>query len=783
MQIINVSVHEIVDFLTRKGDIDSRVFNSSTMQIGSQMHEIYQSKQGENYLSEVSVSTILVYKSFEYHINGRIDGLIIENNKVIIDEIKTTNTLIEKFFLENKDWHLSQAEFYGYMYAKEHGCNNIEILLTYISQNTNEREIKSFLYNFSEIEEKIYKYIEEYSSFRSIIYRKQKSTLKSLSNLSFPFPFIRDGQELLIEKTKECALTNKNIFIEASTGIGKTISTIYGSLFGIKEQKINRIFYLTAKNSGFESANKALEDLRGKEILLTSVEIQAKTKMCINTKKVGRCNPEECVYTIGYYSKLREILSQELIKPKMFTKKNILKLAYKYKICPFELALDISSYSDFIICDYNYAFNKISLLKRYFVTSDKEYNKFLLVDEAHNLIDRGREMYSQRLPLKLFNSCEDEFNIIVDKKLNKIILDLKKYIKLFNDFLIDKNLVVENYDEDFILTCEVFLTQFQKYKLDSLEHFPLIDDLTLELYKFTQIYHLALNDNDIFKLFLEKENDEIVLCIKCLDASKFIKDTVYKCCGSVFFSATLSPVSYYENLLLSRNDLESYTIPSPFNKDNLKILINKNISLLYKDRKSSLNKVIEMIKTFCLEKKGNYIVYCPSFEYLGMLLENFNLDNVDFIVQKRNMNIEEKNDFLDFFSIVEEKVRIAFCVIGGSFSEGIDLIGEKLIGVVIIGIGLPMVNYENKLLKDYYASIGYDGYEYAFLNVGINKVMQAVGRVIRSENDRGAVLLIDRRYGNNKFLNLFNSIWLNHKFIESNEELINELDKFFNANQ
>lgn len=784
MYKVDLSVHEIVDFLLRSGDIDDRYFNNFTMQEGSKIHSEYQNKQQDNYLNEVKLETTIYYDVFEYHISGRADGIILDPERTIIDEIKSTNDNLEIFFEKNKKWHLGQTQFYAYMYAKQNKLERIWVRLTYIHQISKKIILREFEYSIFELEKIILDFIKDYSSFRAVILRRDNSFLESLQQMEFPFSHLRNGQDILVNETRNAAINREFIFIEAATGLGKTISTLYGALQAIKEKKVNRIFYLAAKNSGFESALDAIKIYKKNGLKVSAVQISAKTKMCINDKKIGRCNPAECPYTKGYYSKLQDTIKEIITSNDIFDKDYIIDLGKRNYMCPFELSLDISLYCDVIICDYNYVFNPISLLKRYFENRDKEYLKFLLIDEAHNLINRSRDMYSQTLPYELYLEAREDFMMLESKKIKKAIKALDEDFDLFFKCEFDDYLVLEKMDDNFIEHLDFLNKVCSEYKNEIGFKSSKIDEFLLEAYKFQNIYSYFQNNEDIYKLYLEKDtNGRFSVNIKCLDASRFIKNTLHKTFGSVFFSGTLSPLDYYKKLICDNTNLNSYHIDSPFNKNNLKLLLSNKVSLRYKDRNSTINEVAQQCRAFVEQKEGNYFIFCPSFEYLEKLEKLLENINGKLVVQKRNMSDDEKTVFLTNFKVVSKQTKVGLVVLGGSFCESIDLSGDQLIGVVVIGIGLSAVSFETNIYKEYFEKIGLNGFDYAYFNPGLNKVMQAVGRLIRTENDTGIALLIDNRFSNKRYNDLFKLTWSNFKVVDNAIDVKREVIAFYNQNK
>ena len=783
MITLSLSVHQIVDFLFRSGDIDDRIYNTSSMLEGTRLHKFYQDRQGNNYLKEYYLKYIFYVDDYELIVDGRSDGIIL-GPIVTIEEIKTTIDDLDHFFKENEMWHLAQAEFYAYIYAKTNNLNKINVSLMYFSQNKKDRLKKIYNYDFDILEQKIYCYLNDYLSYQKTFLIKERIRDESLKNLSFPFPFIRNGQNELIESTIECVLNHTSNFVEASTGIGKTISTLYGSLCLMKDKRIDKIFYSTPKNSGFLSAINALNIFKNKDVRLTSVEIIAKDKACLNKKRIGKCNPDECKFTIGYYDKLKEVIKEIVLNNDIIDANLIKKYALKYTMCPFELSLDLSLLADVIISDYNYLFDPISQLKRYFESPDKQYKMIALIDEAHNMVNRSVDMFSSILSSSSFFKALTDLKKIRNKQIMKIYNSLEEYFNYYLefDFSEQKEFILDSLNIDFVLRLKKYNEEIKKYRLKHKKFkSENVDNFNRDLYRFLLIYDYYIKYKDQYKLFIRSEKeDEITLNMMCLDASKFIVSSLNHFEGSIFFSATLSPIDYYINLIVNNNNnVKTLSLPSPFKKENFKVLVDNSTSFIYKDRLLTIDKIRDYILTFSKKRKGNYMVFCPSYKYLETLKLVLKDDDLNIIYQEKNMTNVSKDSFLNEFKEKVNKTTVGVVVLGGIFSEGIDLVGDRLNGVIILGIGLPSISFENELKKEYYNSLSYNGFEYAYINVGINKITQALGRLIRSENDKGIALLIDYRYKNKTYIPLFNDKWSNHKVIKNKYELEDELDKFY----
>lgn len=775
MKQIELSVHELVDFVLRKGDIDSRSFNSMTMQEGTRIHNIYQSKQGSNYLKEYPLKGIFSYEDSLVYLSGRSDGIILEDVP-IIEEIKSTNCDLNSFFKENEEWHLGQAICYGYLYAIEKGLDKVKIRLTYISQVNNDILKKNYCYKTDELLTKIHQYFDVYFQFARIIETRKNRRNESLSVLRFPFSNAREGQMELIDFTKQAIESADSRFAEASTGIGKTMATIFSTLSYLKEDKLDKVFYLCPKNTNFDNAAKALEILNKEGYLLSYTEIRARSKMC-PYKLEKTCNPDDCPLTVGYYSKLKDVLKDCLVHENLLNSEIIDKYAKKYDVCPFELSLDFSVYTDFVVCDYNYAFHPISYLRRFFEVPDKTYRIFALVDEAHNLIDRARDMFTVTFSEEDYKNLKKELKGYRNPEINKILRKINQDLRLFKQFEFnDQPIILEQLDSKFIqhitkLRSEINVleTDNPKLKLKKGKDFP------IDLYKFIVINDLL---NDGFKIILDNKYDNLTIKLFCIDPSSFINKSLFHFLGTLFFSATLTPIDYFQKVNLNRDGFKTISLPSPFNPNNFFLIINDNISIKYKDRDKTLEEVVKEINIFVSKKVGNYLIFVPSFEYSRKIEKYFINDN-RFVFQTATMTNKDKDEFLANFKENPQESRIGVCVISGSFAESIDLTGDRLIGVVIVGVGLPQVNFENNLVKDFYIQKEMNGYEFAYMNPGINKVLQALGRVIRTQNDKGSALIIDSRYAQSHYFSILKDRYKNYTKIKDSNGLIKALNSFY----
>ncbi|MCD8204152.1 MAG: hypothetical protein LUB56_03425 [Coprobacillus sp.] len=756
---LKLSVHQLVDFLCRSGSIDDRVFNEKTMEEGSRLHLLREKQVGRYFLTEYYLKEDFFVSDMIITLDGRADGIIKRKDYYIIDEIKSTISDLEEFNDANEEWHLAQARCYAYMFSKKNNLEHIGVNITYIQQGTSNSLTREFDFEYSDLERYIFDLIERYLEFYHIIMDNSERRLSSIESLKFPYEHLRKGQAELINKVYEASTNGTRLFSEAPTGIGKTIATLYPYILSTRVED-NKIYYLTAKNSGKLSALSAIREMESKGLRYKSIVITAKEKVCL--AKGANCNPEECPYAKNYYSKVKEALTLALLKEDIYDYDYLLDISKSYGLCPFEFSLDLSEYCDIVICDYNYIYDPLSHFKS---LDEGETHGLLLVDEAHNLVERSKEMYSASISEESLVKCLANMKYY-KTSVRRLLGRLRRlYTSLTETYKSDEEYVSFT-SFDYIYTeLDKFVTSYQKISKDDSKAIKKeVKDLYLEIFHFMRIYEITLSSGDTRYFFRFHPNLEI--SIYHLDPSSYIKETNSLFKSVTMFSATLSPHSYYLKLLGGDKDDEFLSLPSPFNSDNFKVMIASNVSIRYKNREASYQKVTDYIKAFVSGKVGNYFIYFPSYEYLFNILPLWNSEEYDTYVQDRDMNEEDKNLFLSRFNESPKRTTIGFLVIGSIFSEGIDLTYDRLIGVCVVGVGLPSLNYESNLIRNHYDELGLDGYEYAYKNPGINKVMQAMGRVIRNEDERGVGLLIDDRY-NRDYPDIINTTYPNHTSVYS----------------
>jgi len=770
---INLSVRELVEFVLRCGDINSRYRSSKRAAEGTKIHTRLQNKhkrtaklKGVVYESEVPVKITGEYKEFAFEIDGRIDGLVEELNDdgtktLHIEEIKSAADLKETVDLNHP--HLAQAKCYGYMYALSEGFSDTVIHLTYCRLETFEEKTFDEKYEFNELKQFFYDLLEKYYKWQKLYSSNIIKRNETLKGLSFPFDGFRKGQRDFAAAVYKTLFSKKKLFAQAPTGTGKTVSTIFPVLKFIGKENLSdvKVFYTTAKTITRQNACDIIEKMQKKGLFIKCICLTAKEKICLCEEK--SCTPEKCIYAKGHFDRVNSALFELIKEEELITRDVVVKYAGNFRVCPFELALDATLFSDFIVCDYNNVFDPKIQLKRFF--GDGKKGKYIvLADEAHNLSDRAREMFSAEISKTEVGNTMKE---IKDKKspVYKAFSKLNRHIAAIKKTVGDEKAVIEKkYPEDFIYIlsdvqtkCDKWLTKNEnescREKVLSL-YFKILDFIRISEFFSPDYTVLSFYDNGDFKIKL-----------LCINPSKLLAEQEEKFISSVFFSATLTPLKYFLNILGGADTDNSISINSPFKKENLEVIIDTSVSAKYKDRYENIPRICEKIAYGLNKRAGNHFVFFPSYEYMEKVVKTFiemftgeNKD-INIAVQPRNLTDGEKEKFLENFKESPQRTFAAFAVMGGVFSEGIDLAGDRLCGAIIIGVGLPLITLERNIIKEYYDKKNINGFDYAYTYPGFNKVMQAAGRVIRTETDTGYIMLIDSRFGEKKYLEMFPSQW------------------------
>lgn len=762
---IKLSVRSFVEFLCQSGDIDNRfggISDKAAMEAGSKAHRKIQKSMGPEYQSEVPLKLCLTGEKYSVAIEGRADGIFPQEDLIYIDEIKGTYKDI-RYITEPICVHKAQAMCYGYFFALRESIDKIGIRNTYVNLETEELKFFEEIFTIEELKIWFNNLYTELQKWGDYLWEHQNIRDTSIKNLDFPFEY-REGQRNLAVSVYKCISQEKNLFIQAPTGVGKTISTIYPSVKIMGEGMTNKIFYLTAKTITRTAAEDAYKVLRDKGLVFKSATITAKDKLCFLESEEGpECNPIACPYAKGHYDRVNEAVYDIIMHEDVISRQKIEEYAIKHKVCPFEFGLDVTYWVDGIICDYNYVFDPHVYLKRYFSEGSKRDYVFL-VDEAHNLVDRAREMYSASI-------VKEDFLVIkrlVADKSKKLANALERCNKNMLEY---KRECHEGYSiipsEDFfalnMLRLSDELTSFMEKNRD----FPYMKELSEFFFKVKHYNEIHEELDDNYLIYTEHTKEGFMLRLFCINPSGNLVRRIDYGKNAVFFSATLLPVNYYKELLSGNQEDYAIYAHSIFDTDKRLLLVAGDVTSRYTRRnEKEFEKVHQYILKITKSKEGNYMVFFPSYKYLEEVYKLCQKDEgVEYIVQNSRMTEQDKEAFLKSFDKPGEKSLVGMCVMGGVFSEGIDLKKDSLIGVVVVGTGIPSIDTRQQLLKCYFDEHQRNGYEYAYTYPGMNKVLQAAGRVIRTEEDRGVIALLDDRFLTLTYRNLFPREWEQYKVI------------------
>lgn len=843
MQELHTSVRNLVEFILRGGDIDNRSGRMITdaMMEGSKIHRKIQRSMGEDYQAEVPLALTIEAEEYMLVIEGRADGIAYgefpnQNSEkeaytqdtfldrtgkseemVYIDEIKgvyrNVATMEAPVYV-----HKAQAMCYAYIYALQNHLDQIGVQMTYCNLDTEDVKLFQEVFAWDALADWFGNLIAEYRKWADwqIMWRRKRQ--ESIQNLEFPYPY-REGQRKLVGDVYRTIRRGKNLFLQAPTGVGKTISTIFPAVKAVGEELADRIFYLTAKTITATVAKETFGLLREQGYQAKIIQLTAKEKLCLcgNTAIEQaaadqdnpypdfpqiklECNPQNCPYAKGHFDRVNDAVFELLQASDLFTREEILAQARKHRVCPFELSLDVATWCDNILCDYNYVFDPNVYLKRFFQDSSKEKYLFL-VDEAHNLVDRSREMYSATLykedilAVKKIMKPHNQAIARTLDKCNKAMLDFKRECE--NCSVCESVGVLTFYLMRLVSQMEEF---FEKPR-----EFPdkkTVLDFYFELRNFVNIYDLV---DENYVIYDEMQEDgRFMIKLFCVDPSKNLQKCIDKSVSTIFFSATLLPINYYKRLLSTKEDNYAIYAQSTFDETQRLLAFGRDVSTKYTRRgPAEYEKIARYIRAAIRSKKGNYMVFFPSYKMMQDVYDVFvrveresdtrngvavsdeqNIaeesleESLTIIMQHSNMNEAEREEFLQAFEQEDGGTLVAFCVMGGIFGEGIDLKNDRLIGAVIVGTGLPQISNEREILKQYYDKQGLSGFDYAFRYPGINKVLQAAGRVIRTQEDRGIIVLLDERFLQSDYNALYPREWKNR--IVGNVETVDaEICKFW----
>ncbi|MBC8530310.1 ATP-dependent DNA helicase [Gehongia tenuis] len=764
--VYTLSVHQFIDMHFKDADLGYAFSSVSRMLEGSESHRKVQESRGGDYEAEKTLRYEMDGGDFSVVVQGRADGLFEKGGLPFVEEIKTT---YRREVTGGLPLHLRQAECYAFMLAQRDGLTAVGTRLTYVTLPEGAARSFESLHTRKSLEEKFMPLVSATLELYGSRYRHEKLLSSTAGGLHFPFPSFRKGQREMAGAVWRALTNRERLMVEAPTGIGKTLAALYPAVLALGRGEIRRVFYLTARNTGHESARQALELLRQRGLSIHSLELTAKTKLCPTH---GEC--AKCPYAKGYYSKARQILREVAGEARHWTGEDLIALGEAREVCPFELALDLSEEMDAVILDYNYAFDPRVQLKRYFAEGPRDYA--LILDEAHNLVDRSRDMYSAEIEKSLYLQAKGEVRALGEdgafilgpiRRLQELFLTLRKSHRGAFHTLSELPEGFSAALAQFAAACDDFLKAHAQLRL------PALLDAYYASAAFLRVYQ---DFSPSYALVLERDKGGERLALLCLDPSAFLQKAVSRARSAVAFSATLSPMDYYRDLL-GMEGCRTLAVDSPFDPANF-LPLTLPLETTWKKRDKTAPEVALALHAMVSSHPGHYLAFFPSYGYLKTVQEALqSLAEYPIIQQARDMTARARASFLKRFD-GDADTLLGLAVMGGVFGEGIDLVGERLIGVAVVSVGLPQIGPRRDLIKKYFDETRGSGFNYAYVYPGMGKVLQAAGRVIRTHEDRGVALLIDQRFSRQPYRGLFPG-HLQPEAVRTYGELMDRFKKFW----
>ncbi|MFC6169437.1 ATP-dependent DNA helicase [Loigolactobacillus jiayinensis] len=779
-----IGVRELVEFVLRSGDLNQRQGSQNTALNGARIHRRLQKQRGADYEKEVYLKQTVTMSGRDYVIDGRADGISHTDKQYTIEEIKTSDLDFTELSENTLRLYWGQAQVYGYILAVQQELIDVTLQLTYFQTTTETITTKTKVLSRTELTDFFQQLIAEYEEWLVLRDQWRAQRNQTVKQVTFPFPAYRQGQRELAVAVYKTILLQKRLFVEAPTGTGKTISTLFPAIKALGEDKIQRVFYLTAKQSTRQVAEEAVALLSQQGMQLKSITLTAKDK--ITFAEEADLAPEENPYMLGYYDRIKPALRDLLTNENQLTRAVIEAYARKHMVDPFEFSLDASLFADVIICDYNYLFDPIVYLQRFF--SEPDQDNFFLVDEVHNLVSRSRAMYSASVSSQTFQAVlqqTKDSSSTGSSALEKTTRKVKRALTKISKPLRDADVVEMTAQAPLDSVTEALADWVAKVHdwLGEYPDSPLVETL-LDAY-FTSLTYLKIADlyDDTYQSLVTYDSKLRQTTVKqlCLDPSAFLDRSLSLGAGAILFSATLSPLSYYQQVLGNSAASLPFRLASPFPPQHQALLVTPYIQTTYRQREQNLERIVTSIGAMVNAKTGNYLVFLPSYSYLETVQTAFSAayPQLTIITQTNQMDETQRAEFLTQFKPAPLETLVAFCVLGGIFSEGIDLKGERLSGVAIVGVGLPGLSTERNLVRDYFDAQQGTGFQYAYQLPGMNHVLQAAGRLIRGSHDVGVILLLDQRFASSRYTQLFPAHWQHFQRCYSVAQLTTQIEYFW----
>jgi DNA excision repair protein ERCC-2 len=751
-----VSVRSLVEHLLRSGDLHFDFFGSISAADGIRAHQQIQRSRPQGYQSEVVVRFTVEHADLQLCITGRIDGVLVEDGRAVIEEIKTTRRSPDELAQAPNPLHWGQAQCYAYMWAVREKVSSVVVRLTYMNLDSGKIHQLEQMWDRVALEAFFNDLVSRYMAWIASRVHWVLLRDRSIKKLAFPFDAYRTGQRDMAVAVYRNIREKGHLLVQAATGIGKTMGVLFPAIKALGDGLADKVVFLTARGTGRLAAESALGTLMAKGLRIKSVSLTAKDKICFNPE--GVCGPDGCEWALGYYDRVNVALSDALGHDDL-TRDRIERIARHHCVCPFEFSLELVTWTDCVVCDYNYAFAPGVMLQRLF--GEEGGRHALLVDEAHNLVDRSREMFSAQLakePILAMRRLLKGHLPGIHGALGRINTWMAALRRRCDET--DQGLVEEELPVVLIDRLKVFLRVAERWlALNVLTPFrDGLQDLFFEALRFVRVAEVF---DRHYTVICQASSKGLRVKLFCVDPSHQLRMAWQRCRSAVLFSATLTPGGYFQSVLGCCEQATMLNLPSPFPSSNLAVFVADQIATLYRQRQDTCGAVTRTIVNLVRQRTGHYMLFFPSYEYLHMIYELFCDECAELatVIQAPEMDEEARMTFLSHFKKAASHTLVGFVVMGGIFGEAIDLKGDRLIGAVIVGVGLPGISLERDLIRDYYHRTRACGFEFAYQYPGINRVLQAAGRVIRTEKDQGTLLLIDRRYGQQRYRRLLPPHW------------------------
>ena len=770
------AIRDMVEFVLRRGDLHRGAVLGVDPGDAIRIHQEVQSSRPDGYQREAPVQYQVETDEVTLNLGGRIDGVWERSDGVVIEEIKTVAD-IKDAPADGDPVHWAQAKIYAFIYAQQNRLDTVGVRLTYVSADSGARHELEFLFTRDQLEAAFNTVVGEYLKWAAQVFRFRTERDASLREAVFPYDSMRPGQEQIIQAVYNAIRERNRLFLKAPTGLGKTMGVLFPAVKALGTHEVDKVYFLSARNTGHQAAEQALMHMHDRGMKFKALTLTARQKICPNDP--AQCGPGTCDRAQGHFDRINKALAA-FFDQGLLTRPIVEQIAEEFRVCPFELGLDAAVWADIIIGDYNYVFDPATSLKR---SGPAVFRRSAcLIDEAHNLVDRARDMLSAEIRL---SQCRALENLVKEHwpdtatRLSVIRKWFKEEAKQHSGT--EKAWEAADCLNKIIPLAGVLLESIENHLSDGNALWsPELTDQYFDLIGFRRTASIFGTGHTAF---FEREGRDLRFRLFCLDPSEAVRKALPRQGASIFFSATLSPIEYYQDILGGRDKAEQSSLPSPFPSAHLGLWVADGISTLYRHRSQTKHEVVEAINALVRAKPGRYMVFLPSHEYMNAIWAEFSILNPDLetVVQSRAMSDNERQRFLDRFERDSQISLVGFAVMGGIFGEGIDLCGDRLSGAAVVGLGLPALSAERQLIRQYFDDRGDRGYDYAFLYPGLCRVFQAVGRVIRSEADRGAVLLIDPRFREDRLTDLFPEHW-RPVFTDSSNGLAEAMSLFW-ANQ